>query len=71
MTISLEYMRTEFFAGHGVTNRKPRDQWETDGSIDARESARNIAKKILAQQETFYISTELDRWICSKYDIRL
>jgi len=52
------HMRTEYFAGNGVADRKIRDDWEQDGSRDASTRAREIAKTILAQEEKYNIIGE-------------
>ena len=63
------HMRTEYFAGNGVADRKIRDDWEQDGSRDAATRARKIAKTILAQEEKSYIPAEVARAIRKKYNI--
>ena len=63
------HMRTEYFAGNGVADRKIRDDWEQDGSRDASARAREIAKTILAQEEKSYIPAEVARAIRKKYNI--
>ena len=63
------HMRTEYFAGNGVADRKIRDDWEQDGSRDASIRAREIAKTILAQEEKSYIPAEVARAIRKKYNI--
>ena len=68
---TLQHKRAEMFAGHGVTNRKMREKWEAEGSADARDTAKSIARQILAGPETSCIGPELDRWIRSEFDIRL
>ena len=63
------HMRTEYFSGNGVTDRKIRDAWEQEGSQDAAARAREIARKILAAEEKSYIPAEADRAIRRKYNI--
>ena len=64
---TLKHMRTEYFTGNGVTDRKSRTKWEQDGKTDARERARRIAKKILSAPEVSYLPEEVDRAIRLKY----
>lgn len=66
---TMKHMRSEYFQGNGVTNRKSRDRWEKDGGLDSREKAKEIAKKLIANQETTYIDKETDAAIRSKYTI--
>jgi len=64
---TLKHMRTEYFNGNGVTDRKSRTRWEQDGRLDARARARQIARKILAQPETPCVSAEIDAAIRKKF----
>ena len=68
---TLKYMRSEYFQGNGVTDRKIRHQWEQEGALDARERARVIVRKILAAEEKSYIPKAIDQVIKAKYDILL
>ena len=62
-------MRTEYFTGNGVTDRKIREDWEQDGSQDAATRAREIARTILAQEEKSYIPVDVAEAIRKKYNI--
>ena len=68
---TMQHMRSEYFQGNGVTDRRIRSQWDQGGSLDARERARGIARKILAAPATPYLSADIDRTIREKYNIRL
>jgi trimethylamine--corrinoid protein Co-methyltransferase len=68
---TMKYMRSEYFQGNGVTDRKIRDQWEQDGSMDSRERAKTIVRKILDADETPYIPPEVDQAICNTFTILL
>jgi len=68
---TMKHMRSEYFQGNGVTDSKSRHQWEQGGSLDARERARNIARKILEAPETPYIPEEIDRSIREQFNILL
>jgi trimethylamine---corrinoid protein Co-methyltransferase len=68
---TMAHMRKEYFQSNGVTDQKNRDRWEKDGSNDARERARAIARKILAENEKSYISEEVDRKIREQFEILL
>jgi trimethylamine--corrinoid protein Co-methyltransferase len=70
-THTLKHMRSEFFSGNGLTDRKGRDKWAAEGSRDARARAREIAKKMLQNEEKSYIPDALDRLIREKYEILL
>jgi trimethylamine--corrinoid protein Co-methyltransferase len=60
-------MRSEYYPGNGVTDRKSRVKWEQEGRTDARERARQMAKKILSAPEVSYLPEEVERAIRSKY----
>jgi trimethylamine--corrinoid protein Co-methyltransferase len=64
---TLQHMRTEYFNGNGVTDRKSRTKWEQDGRLSARERARRIAKKILAAPGVSYLPEAVDSAIRSRY----
>lgn len=68
---TMKHMRSEYFQGSGVTDRKIREQWEKDGALDARERARNIARRILEAEETPYIPADVDQAIRKAFPIRL
>ena len=65
------HMRKEYFAGNGITDRKIRDDWEQEGSQDARARGREIARAILAQDEKSYIPADVAQAIRKKYNIVL
>jgi trimethylamine--corrinoid protein Co-methyltransferase len=64
---TLKHMRSEYYPGNGVTDRKSRVKWEQEGRTDARERARQMAKKILSAPEVSYLPEEVERAIRSKY----
>jgi trimethylamine--corrinoid protein Co-methyltransferase len=64
-------MRTEFFSGNGVTDQNSRQNWIECGSQDTRTRAREMARKILAQEEKPYLSPKVEQAIRKKYDILL
>jgi len=66
-----KHMRSEFFYGNGVTDGNSRENWKEKGSHDAFTRANNMVKEILTKSENSYISSDADRVIREKYDIRL
>lgn len=64
---TLKHMRTEYYPGNGVSDRKSRTKWEQEGKPDARERARKMAKKILSAPEASYLPEEIDRSLRNKY----
>ena len=68
---TLKHMRSTYFTGNGVTDRKIRENWKKDGGLDARERGRNIARKILAAEPVSHIPDDIDQAIREKFDILL
>jgi trimethylamine--corrinoid protein Co-methyltransferase len=68
---TISHMRREYFQGNGVSDRKGREKWEQDGGLDARQRARQIARKILAAPATDYIPEAIDAQIRNRLEILL
>jgi trimethylamine--corrinoid protein Co-methyltransferase len=68
---TLEHMREEYFNGNGITDRKSRQKWEKEGSLDTRARARQKAKEILAAQQPEMIPPEIDTRIRDRFQILL
>ena len=68
---TLKHMRTEYFNGNGVTDRKSRTKWDQDGRLDARERARQIARKILAAPEAPCFTVEVDKALRQRFEFHL
>ncbi|MGD8722762.1 MAG: trimethylamine methyltransferase family protein [Desulfobacterales bacterium] len=68
---TMDHLYSEYFRGSAVTDQKDRDTWAGDGSPDARQRARDIARKILSAEEKPYLDAKTDRAIRKKYDILL
>lgn len=68
---TMKFMRTEYFQGNGVTDRKSRHQWQQNGAPDARERAREMARKILEAPEAPHIPDDADQAIREKFEILL
>jgi len=68
---TMAHMRSEYFNGNGITDRKSREKWEKDGALDTRTRGREIARKILAGEEKSYIPPEIDQAIREKFNILL
>ncbi|MDD3993152.1 MAG: trimethylamine methyltransferase family protein, partial [Desulfobacteraceae bacterium] len=68
---TMKYMRSEYFQTNGVSDQKSREKWEKDGALDARERARRLARKILAQPPAEYIPEAVDQQIREQFEILL
>ena len=68
---TMKYMRKEYFPGNGVTDSRSRYKWEKDGALDARDRARNLAKRILSETPVSHISEDMDRSIRNQFKILL
>ena len=64
---TMEYMRTEHHFPSEVINRQGRDEWEADGSKDARTRAQEIARDLLASHQPDPIDPEIDAWIREQF----
>ena len=67
---TMSHLRKEYYMGNGVTDRKARGKWESEGSQDARQRALVIAKKLLANEKS-YIPNDIDAAIREKFNILL
>jgi trimethylamine--corrinoid protein Co-methyltransferase len=68
---TVEHLRSEYYLGNPITDRQNRELWEQDGALDARTRGRQIAKKILAEEEKSYIPPDVDRTIRERFNILL
>ena len=68
---TMTHLRTEYYDGNGVTDRKSREKWEKDGCLDTRQRALDIAKKLLESPKQSYIPEEVDKAIREKFNILL
>ncbi len=68
---TLDHMRSEFFSGNGITDGRFRDTWKADGSLDTRERAREMARKILQHNPYPKLDKRIDQRIRDDFDIRL
>ena len=68
---TLDHMRDEYFNGNGITDRKSRQKWEKEGSLNTRERAREKAKEILATHKPEMIPPEIDARIRERFEILL
>ena len=68
---TLEHMRDEYFNGNGIADRKSRQKWEKEGSLNTRERARKIAQKLCGEEERLYIPGYVDKAIRNRYSVLL
>ena len=68
---TLDHMRSEYYLGNRISDQTNREQWENNGALDARARGRQIARKILAEEEHSYIVPELDQTIRERFNILL
>jgi len=68
---TMSHMKTEYFAGNGIADRKSRSKWEKGGSLDTRERAKQMAAQLIAKSAPSQFSDEIDREIREKFDILL
>ena len=68
---TVDHLRSEYYLGNRISDQTNREQWENNGSLDARTRGRQIARNILAQEEHSYIAPELDQTIRERFNILL
>ncbi len=68
---TLDHLRSEYYLGNRITDQQNRERWEKDGALDARARGRQIARKILAEDEKSYIAPDLDQIIRERFNILL
>lgn len=68
---TMNHLRTEYFNGNGVTDRKSREKWEAEGSLDIRQRALERARQLLANPNPVYIPEDIDQAIRAKFNILL
>jgi trimethylamine:corrinoid methyltransferase-like protein len=66
---TLRFIRNEYFQSNGVSHKLGRQEWETDGSLDARERAKIIAQNILAAPEQPKIPQDIATEIRKKFHV--
>ncbi|MDF1500053.1 MAG: trimethylamine methyltransferase family protein [Anaerolineales bacterium] len=66
---TVEHLRGEHYFPSLVMNRHARDQWEQEGSLDARDRARYIATQILASHDPEPLPAEVESWIRKRFPI--
>lgn len=68
---TFSHMRTEYFQGNGVSDRRNRDSWEKSGSLSARDRAREIAARILEKDDRARLEEGLVAELRERFTIRL
>lgn len=67
---SLELMNTEFYYPH-TADRQSRDNWQADGGLDMRQTARRQAKQLLKTHHPTPLPAEIDAAIRERFNILL
>lgn len=65
------HMRSEYFLGNGISDKRSRDRWEADGSKTAWKRANERAKKIIASDEPSKLNKTLEKQLREKFDLYL
>jgi trimethylamine--corrinoid protein Co-methyltransferase len=66
---TLRHMRTAHHYPSKIMDRRDREQWAVDGGHDARQRAKAMAHKILADHQPQPIDPETDAWIHERFSI--
>ena len=68
---TMAHMRQEYFDGNGVSDQESREKWVEKGTRDTWTRARDMAIKILAEEEMPCIPADVEKAIREKYNILL
>lgn len=60
---TFQHMRSEHYFPSSVFNRKGREEWESDGRMDARQEAIRIARELLRSHQPPPLDPEICAWI--------
>lgn len=66
---TMAHIRSEYFSGNGVTDRKSLNKWEADGSPDTGKRASDMAKAMLSRPAPVLIPREADSKIRETFSI--
>jgi trimethylamine--corrinoid protein Co-methyltransferase len=66
---TLRYIRNEYFQSNGVSDKTDRNDWESNGSLDARERAKRIVQNILSAPEEPKIRRDIATEIRKKFHV--
>lgn len=68
---TMAHLRSEIETGNGVTDSRIRERWAADGSKDARQRAREMARAILAADEQPCLEAAVEAAIRREFNILL
>ena len=68
---TVQHLRREYFQGNGVSDRSGREDWIRQGSLSARDRARQIARAILDKPPEPKIPPEIEAKIRNNFNIFL
>jgi trimethylamine--corrinoid protein Co-methyltransferase len=68
---TLQYLRSEYFQGNGVSDKVGREEWIQQGCLSARDRARAIARAILDRPPEPKIQPAVEEKIRSEFNIFL
>lgn len=66
---TLRHMRSEFYYPSAVVDRQGWESWQQDGSLDAHQRAKSIARDILAKHRPEPLEPAVESWIRERFDL--
>jgi trimethylamine--corrinoid protein Co-methyltransferase len=60
---TIKHIRSEYYFPSSVINRKSRAEWESDGKLDGRQQAIQIARELLENHQPINIDSQVSNWI--------
>lgn len=66
---TMKYLRSEYYPGNGVSDRSLRGTWDAAGQPDARDRARDLARRLLDRSQKTHIDGRVDVLIRSRFRV--
>jgi len=65
------HMRTEYFQGNGISDKRSRDKWEADGSKNTWKRANEMARHVIFDGASSKLEKNLEKTLRDKFDLYL
>ena len=65
------HMRTEYFQGNGISDKRSRDKWEADGSKNTWQRANEMARHVIFDGASSKLEKNLEKTLRDKFDLYL
>ena len=65
------HMRTEYFQGNGISDKRSREKWEADGSKNTWKRANEMARRVIFDGASSKLEKNLEKTLREKFDLYL